>query len=96
VVDGNPLMEEEATGGGVLLGAMAGGSSLKVLLHLQRKMAVRFLGSDGDGVGWVGARQRSKRRAQARQSGSERLKQHGRRSRKGREPSTTPPPPSTG
>jgi hypothetical protein len=57
VVDGNPLMEEEATGGGVLLGAMAGGSSSKVLLHLQRKTAVRFLGSDGDGVGWVDARQ---------------------------------------
>jgi hypothetical protein len=58
VVDGNPLAEEEAAKGAVLLGAVAGGLSSKVLLHLQWKMAVRFLGSDGDIVGWGGARRR--------------------------------------
>jgi hypothetical protein len=51
VVDGSPLEKEEAVVGGVLPGVMAGGSRSKVLLHLQREMAVRFLGSDGDGVG---------------------------------------------
>jgi hypothetical protein len=68
VVDGNPLAEEEAIGGGVLLGAVAGGSSSKVLLHLQWKMAVRFLGSDGDRVGQGGGRRRVGWQAQARQS----------------------------
>jgi hypothetical protein len=57
VVDGNPLAEEEADEGGVLLGVVAGGSSSKVLLHLQWKTAVRFLRSDGDGVGRGGAQQ---------------------------------------
>jgi hypothetical protein len=51
VVDGNRLEKEEVARGGVLLGIMAGSSSSKVLLHLQRKMVVRFLGSDGDGGG---------------------------------------------
>jgi hypothetical protein len=57
VVDGNPLAEEEADEGGVLLSVVAGGSSSKVLLHLQWKTAVRFLRSDGDGVGQGGAQQ---------------------------------------
>jgi hypothetical protein len=56
VVDGKPLMEEEAVGDGTLPSIVAGGSSSKVLLHLQRKTAVRFIGSDGDRVGWGGAR----------------------------------------
>jgi hypothetical protein len=55
VVDGNPLIEEEAVRDGALLGVVAGGSSSKVLLHLQWKTAVRFIGSNGDGVGWGGA-----------------------------------------
>jgi hypothetical protein len=37
VVDGNPLVEEEAAGDGALPGGVAGDSSSKVLLHLQRK-----------------------------------------------------------
>jgi hypothetical protein len=40
VVDGNPLAEEEAVRDGALLDVMAGGSSLKVLLHLQQKTVV--------------------------------------------------------
>jgi hypothetical protein len=56
LVDGKPLMEEEAVGDGTLPSIMAGGSSSKVLLHLQRKTEVRFIGSDGDRVGWGGAR----------------------------------------
>jgi hypothetical protein len=56
VVDGNPLAKEEAVGDGALHGVVAGGSSSKVLLHLQWKTAVRFIGSDGDRVGWGGAR----------------------------------------
>jgi hypothetical protein len=67
VVDGNPLTEEEAVGDGALPGVVAGGSSSKVLLHLQRKTAVRFIGSDSDGVGWGGARWRAERQAEARQ-----------------------------
>jgi hypothetical protein len=51
MADGNPLVEDKAARGAVLLSIMAGASSSKVLLHLQRKTAVRFLGSDGDGVG---------------------------------------------
>jgi hypothetical protein len=56
VVDSNPVMEEEADEDGALPGVVAGGLSLEVLLHLQWKTAVRFLGSDGDGVGWGGTR----------------------------------------
>jgi hypothetical protein len=56
VVDGNPLVEEEEVRGQALPSVMAGGSGLKVLLHLQRKTAVRCIGLDGDGVGWGGAR----------------------------------------
>jgi hypothetical protein len=51
VVDGKPLVEEEAVRDGALPGIMAGGSSSKVFLHLQRKTAVRFIGSFGEGVG---------------------------------------------
>jgi hypothetical protein len=51
VVDGSPLTKEEATGGGVLSGVVAGGLSSKVLLHLQRNTEVRFLCLDGDRVG---------------------------------------------
>jgi hypothetical protein len=54
VVDGNPLTREEAVGDGALPGIMAGGSSSKVLPHLQQKTTVRFIGSNGDGVGWGG------------------------------------------
>jgi hypothetical protein len=35
VVNGNPLAEEEGAGDGALPGVVAGGSSTKVLLHLQ-------------------------------------------------------------
>jgi hypothetical protein len=55
VVDGNPLTEEEEVGDGALSGVVASTSS-KVLLHLQRETVVRFIGSDGDGGGWGGAR----------------------------------------
>jgi hypothetical protein len=57
VVNSNPLAEEEVVREGALPGVVAGGSSSKVLLHLQRKMEVRLVGLDGDGVGWGGARQ---------------------------------------
>jgi hypothetical protein len=56
VVDGNPLEEEEAVGEGALLSIVLGGSSSKVLLHLQQKTAMWSVGSDGDGVGWGGVR----------------------------------------
>jgi hypothetical protein len=56
VVDGNPLTEEEEVGDGALSGVVASGTSSKVLLHLQRETVVRFIGSDGDGGGWGGAR----------------------------------------
>jgi hypothetical protein len=55
MADGNPFMEEEVARGGVLLDVVASGLSSKVLLHHQRKTAVRFLVSDGDGVGRGGA-----------------------------------------
>jgi hypothetical protein len=66
VVDDSLLTEGEAARGGVLPGVVAGGSSSKVLLHLQWKTAVRFLGLDGHGVGWGGTRRRAERWAQAR------------------------------
>jgi hypothetical protein len=47
VVNGSPLTEEEAAGGGVLPGIVAGGSSSKVLLHLQRKTVTEL---DGGGA----------------------------------------------
>jgi hypothetical protein len=50
-VDGGQLMEEEVVGDGALPGDVVNGSSSKVLLHLQRKTAVRFISSDGDGGG---------------------------------------------
>jgi hypothetical protein len=56
VVDDNPHMEEEAIRDGALPRVVAGGSSSKVLLHLQRKTVLRFIGSDEDGVGWGGTR----------------------------------------
>jgi hypothetical protein len=56
VVNGNPPVEEEAVRAGALPGVMATGSSSKVLLHLQRKTVVRFIGSDGDEVGCGGTR----------------------------------------
>jgi hypothetical protein len=56
VVDSNPLTEEEAIKDEALPGVTASGSSLKVLVHLQRKTTVRVIGSDGDGVGWGGTR----------------------------------------
>jgi hypothetical protein len=40
VVDGHPLMEEEAVRDGALPGIVAGGSSSKVLPHLQWKTVV--------------------------------------------------------
>jgi hypothetical protein len=40
-------MEEEAIEDGALPSVMVGGSRRKVLLHLQQKSMVRFLGSDG-------------------------------------------------
>jgi hypothetical protein len=52
VVDGGRLTEEEAVGDGALPDDVAGGSSLKVLLHHQRKTVVRFIGSDIDGGRW--------------------------------------------
>jgi hypothetical protein len=55
MADGNPLVEEEVARGGVLLDVVASGLSSKVLLHHQRKTAVRFLVSDDDGVGRGGA-----------------------------------------
>jgi hypothetical protein len=90
VVDGNSLMEEEAVRDGALPGVVAGGSSSEVLLHLQRKTVVRFIGSDGNGVRWGGARRRAEWWAQARQS-------KGREAEIAREEEgkgdTTPPPP---
>jgi hypothetical protein len=59
MVDGSPLTEEATDGGGVLPGVMAGDSSSKVLLHLEWKTVVRFLGSDDDGVGRGGARRQA-------------------------------------
>jgi hypothetical protein len=66
VVDGNPLAEEEAVRDGALLDVMAGGSSSKVLLHLQQKTVVWWQGSsfnlrrwwgeaarDGERQGWA-------------------------------------------
>jgi hypothetical protein len=55
-VDGIPFVKEEAVGDGALLGVVADNSSSKVLLHLQQKTVVRFIGSDGDRDGWGGAR----------------------------------------
>jgi hypothetical protein len=46
-------MEEEEIGDGALPSDVADGSSSKVLLHLQWKTAVWFIGSDGDGAGWL-------------------------------------------
>jgi hypothetical protein len=51
VVDGNLLVEEEAVKDGALPGVVAGGSSSKVLLHLQRETAVGSTGLDDDRVG---------------------------------------------
>jgi predicted deacetylase len=51
VVDGGRLTEEDAVGDGALPGDVVGGSSLNVLLHLQRKTVVRFTGSKGNGGG---------------------------------------------
>jgi hypothetical protein len=56
VVDGDPPMEEEAVEDGALPDVVTSSSSSKVLLHLRRKMAVQFIGSDGDKVGCGGAR----------------------------------------
>jgi hypothetical protein len=56
VVDGIPLTEEEVVGDGALPSIVAGGSSSKLLLHLQQKTTVQSFDSDGDGVGWGGAR----------------------------------------
>jgi hypothetical protein len=66
VVDDSLHVEEEAVRGGVLPGIVASGSSSKVLLHLQWKTAVRFLGSDGVGIGQGSARRRAEWQAQAR------------------------------
>jgi hypothetical protein len=74
VVDGNPLAEEEVVGGGVLPGVVAGGSSSKLLLHLQWKTTVRFLDSDDDVVGRGGAQRRAEWRTQMSQSRGERSK----------------------
>jgi hypothetical protein len=51
VLDDGQLTEEEAIKDGALPGDVVGCSSSKVLLHLQRKMAVRFISSDGNGGG---------------------------------------------
>jgi hypothetical protein len=56
VVDGDPPMEEEAVEHGALPDIVTSSSSSKVLLHLRRKTAVQFIGSDGDKVGCGGAR----------------------------------------
>jgi hypothetical protein len=66
VVDGIPLTEEEVVGDGALPSIVAGGSSSKLLLHLQQKTAVRSFDSDGDRVGWGGARRRGERWARVR------------------------------
>jgi hypothetical protein len=54
MVDGGQLTEEEAVRDGALTSDVADGSSSKVLLHLQRKAAVWFIGSDSDrgGLWW--------------------------------------------
>jgi hypothetical protein len=77
VVDGGRLAEEEAVGDGALPDDVADGSSSKVLLHLQWKTAVWFIGSDDDRGGrwWrstasqaAGASVEAERRARGRVS----------------------------
>jgi hypothetical protein len=62
VDDSDLLTEEEADEDGAQPSDVASSSSSKVLLHLQRKTAMQFIGSDNDRVGWGGARRRAKRR----------------------------------
>jgi hypothetical protein len=56
VVNDNLLTPEEADGYGVVPGIVASSSRSKVLLHVQWKTAVQFIGSDDSGLGWGGSR----------------------------------------
>jgi hypothetical protein len=66
VVVGDPLVDQEAVRDGALPGDVTGGLGSKVLLHLQRKTAVWFIGLDGDGVGSGVTSQRAKWRHKCR------------------------------